>query len=403
MSRRALMFALAVPGCAALAACTTHGSSTATAQDPPRRVETMRGTIGEQADQALKSAAAEGFSGAAVIEIDGEVVLAGGYGWADREARRPFTIDTIAQIGSITKPFTAAAIADLVRRGLLDLDQPAGRYLPGASQPGASATLRQLLSHRSSMREYCGDDFERRSATELTSTCMALPLDRQLSVEDGAAYSNIGYSVLGAIVERLSGETLEHYVATKLLAPAGIREDGYGLARNQQSQLAAGYDNGARNEPISERIAPMHGDYWNLKGNGGMQLSARAMYRWHQALSCRASMDGALRQLILHPIVEPAGDLEAGGGTLVSYGYGWAFRTTPNGTPFKLAHSGSDGVFLSVYIWRPYDRVFLYVVSNIGEEAARPTTVTLRRLLGDAVQLKDQDVAGRPDPWNCAG
>jgi CubicO group peptidase (beta-lactamase class C family) len=231
---------------------------------------------------------------------------------------------------------------------------------------------------------------------------MALPLDQQLTTEDGAAYSNVGYSVLAAIVERVSGETLEHYVATRLLAPAGIREDGYGMAAAEQSLLAAGYDKGARNEPISQRIAPMRGDYWNLKGNGGMQLSARSMYRWHLALSCRAGMDSALRELILRPIVEPAGDLEAGGGTQVSYGYGWAFRTTPNGTPFKLAHGGSDGVFLANYIWRPYDRLFLYVVSNIGEDAARPTMVALRRLLGDSRQLADQDVAGRPDPWSCS-
>jgi CubicO group peptidase (beta-lactamase class C family) len=190
---------------------------------------------------------------------------------------------------------------------------------------------------------------------------------------------------------------------TQLLAPAGIREDGLGLTRSQQSRLAAGYESDVRQEPISARIVTMNGDYWKLKGNGGMQLSARAMFRWHQALTCRAGMNDALRRLVLHPIVEPAGDLEAGAGTLVSYGYGWAFRTTPDGTPFKLAHSGSDGVFLSVYIWRPYDRVFLYVVSNIGEEAARPTTVALRRLVGDSVQLGDQDVAGRRDPWDCAG
>ena len=402
MSRTASSFAIVGSACAALAGCAAPASMTARTADPPRTVETVRGTIGEQVDQALRSAAADGFSGAAIIEIDGQVAFAGGYGWADREARRPFTVDTIAQIGSITKPFTGAAIADLVRRGLLDLDQPAGHYLPGASQPGASATLRQLLSHRSGMGEYCGDDFERRSAAEIRTVCMALPLDQPMSTDAGAAYSNIGYSVLAAIVEQVSGETLEHYVATRLLTPTGIHEDGYRPARSQQSRLAAGYQIGVRNEPISDRIAAMPGDYWNLKGNGGMQLSARAMYRWHHALTCRAGMDDALRKLILHPIVEPAGDLEAGAGTLVSYGYGWAFRTTPNGTPFKLAHSGSDGVFLSVYIWRPYDRVFLYVVSNIGEDAARPTTVALRRLVGDAVQLQDQDVAGRTEPWNCA-
>lgn len=132
-----------------------------------------------------------------------------------------------------------------------------------------------------------------------------------------------------------------------------------------------------------------------------MQLSARAMYRWHQALSCRAGMNEELRALIVRPVVEPGGDLEAGRGTLVAGGHGWAFRTTPDGTPFKLAHGGSDGVFLANYIWRPYDRVFLYIVANMGEEQARPTMVALRRLLGDARQLTDEDVAGRPDPWAC--
>jgi CubicO group peptidase (beta-lactamase class C family) len=368
---------------------------------PPRTVETLRGPIAAQADQLLTGAAADGFGGAAIIEIDGELVLAGGYGWADREARRAFTIDTIAQIGSITKPFTAAAIADLERRGLVSLDQPAGRYLPGGSAPGAAVTLRDLLSHRSGMREYCGGDFDRRSAAEVRSVCMALPLDQRISPADGSAYSNVGYSVLGAIVEQVSGQSLEAYVASRILAPAGIREDGYGLGAGQRSRLAAGYDGGARKEPISQRIAAMDGDYWNLKGNGGMQMSARAMYRWHQALSCRADIDGGLRERLTHPIVEPAGDLEQGGGTLVSYGYGWAFRTTPDGTPFKLAHGGSDGVFLAVYYWRPYDRAFLYVVSNTGEEAARPTIVALRRLLGDTVQLTDGDVAGKSDPWAC--
>jgi CubicO group peptidase (beta-lactamase class C family) len=396
MSRAACLLAFAMLG------CTTPSPVNTAPSEFPRSIETVRGALGEQADQILASAAADGFSGAAIIEIGGEIVFAGGYGWADREAGQPFTIDTIAQIGSITKPFTAAAIADLVRRGLLDLDAPAGSYLIDAPEPGASVTLRQLLSHRSGMREYCGDDFDSRSAAELRSVCMALPLDQPLSSDAGAAYSNVGYSVLAAIVEQVSGETLEHYVATHLLAPVGIREDGYATAPSQHGALAAGYLHGARNEPISERLAAMNGDYWNLKGNGGMQLSPRAMYRWHQALTCRAPMDPVLRELIQHPLVEPAGDLEANRGSRVSYGYGWAFRTTPNATAFKQAHGGSDGVFLAQYVWRPYERVFLYVVGNIGEDALRPTTVALRRLVGDSVQLTDEDIAGRPDPWRCA-
>ncbi len=394
--RTTLLFALALLGCASPAAVT--GAS----NDPPRSVETVSSTIGEQADQILRTAAASGFNGAAIIEINGEVVFAGGYGWADREARRPFTVDTIAQIGSITKTFTAAALADLVRRGLVDIDQTAGHYLPGAAEPGASVTLRQLLAHRSGMSEYCGDDYDLRTAAEVRSVCMAAPLDRPMESGSGNAYSNTGYSVLGAIVEQVSGRSLESYIATRLLRPAGIDEDGHALNRGQRSRLAAGYDGGVRSAPISERIAQMHGDYWNLKGNGGMQLSTRAMYRWHLALTCRTRLDPAVRELVLRPVVEAAGDLEENRGTRVSQGFGWAFRTTPNGTPFKIAHGGSDGVFLAQYVWRPYDRVFVYVVGSNGEDAIRPTIIALRRLVGDSVQLTDEAVAGRPDPWRCA-
>jgi CubicO group peptidase (beta-lactamase class C family) len=395
--RTALLSVLALLGCA------SHAPDAATPSEPPRTVETVHGTIGEQADQILTAAAAEGFNGAAIVEINGEVVLAGGFGWADREAGRPFTVDTIAQIGSITKTFTGAAIADLVRRGLVDIDQTAGHYLPGAAEPGASVTLRQLLAHRSGMSEYCGDDFDLRSAAEVRSVCMAAPLDQPMESASGNAYSNTGYSVLGAIVEQVSGQSLESYIAARLLRPAGIDEDGHSLNRAQQSRLAAGYQGGVRSAPISERITQMHGDYWNLKGNGGMQLSARAMYRWHLALTCRAQLHPALRELILRPVVEAAGDLEENRGTRVSQGFGWAFRTTPNRTPFKIAHGGSDGVFLAQYLWRPYDRVFLYVVGSNGEDAVRPVTVALRRLIGDSVLPTDQDLAGRPDPWRCAG
>lgn len=386
----------------AMMSCAWSSSAAPPSGDPPRTVETVRGSIGEQADQILRTAAADGFGGAAIIEIDGEIVFAGSYGYADREAGIPFTIDTVAQIGSITKTFTGAAIADLVRRGLVDLDQTAGHYLVGAPEPGASVPLRKLLSHRSGMREYCGDDFDRRTASEVKSVCMALPLDQEISPEDGGAYSNVGYSVLGAIVEQVSGETLEHYVATRLLAPAGIDGDGYGRDRGKRRHLAAGYDHGVRQAPISETLAPMRGHYWNLKGNGGMQMSPRDMYRWHQTLTCRAPLDQALRKLIVRPVVEAAGDVAAGNGSLVSRGYGWAFRTTPNGTPYKLTHGGSDGVFAAQYVWLPYGRVFLYVVGNSGEDDVQSRIVALRLLVGDGVKPTDQSLAGRADPWICS-
>lgn len=102
--RTAFFSALALAGCMSSADTAPVADAT-----PPRTVEIVQGAIAEQADHILTAAAARGFSGAAMIEIDGELVFARGYGGADREARRLFAVDTIAQIGSIAKPFTAAA------------------------------------------------------------------------------------------------------------------------------------------------------------------------------------------------------------------------------------------------------------------------------------------------------
>lgn len=249
---RALLFLLAVASCS--------GAKPVMAQTPPRTIETLRGDLATQADQLLTAAGVDGFNGAVIIEIEGEIALAAGYGWADREQGMRFTIDTIAQIGSITKPFTGAAIADLERQGLVDLDEPVRRYLPRAAEPVASVTLRQLLSHRSLLRDYCGDDFDRRTREEVLSVCAAMPLEQTLDAS-AQAYSNSGYSVLAAIVEEVSGQPIETYISDRLLAPVGIREDGHARDARARARLAAGYENGARIAPISERLAAMNGDY----------------------------------------------------------------------------------------------------------------------------------------------
>jgi CubicO group peptidase (beta-lactamase class C family) len=260
------------------------------------RVETKQGAKADAVHSEILRRVKDGFSGAVIVEEDQKIVLKAGYGWANRERRIPFTPRTIAQIGSLTKQFTATAIVDLSVRGKLDLSDPLGKFFP--VPPASSAiTLEQLLTHTSGLPDACGDDFERLTRDELVGRCL-----RKLENPPGKkfAYSNLGYSVLGAVVEKVSGEPLELFLSETFLRPLAMTDTGFFFPKAVHDRLAFGY---AKNSmaPISDRLEQMDSAFWNLKGNGGMQSTAEDMERWHRALASGPVPSARVRQMLASP------------------------------------------------------------------------------------------------------
>src|SRR5215217_2009119 len=110
-----------------------------------------------QADAWLAATWPADRPGVAIIVTEhGRIVYESGRGLADVERRTPITPRTIFRLGSITKQFTASVIMQLVDEGRLSLDDPLSRFLPDYPQPGASATVRQLLNHTSGVQSYTG-------------------------------------------------------------------------------------------------------------------------------------------------------------------------------------------------------------------------------------------------------
>jgi CubicO group peptidase (beta-lactamase class C family) len=95
----------------------------------------------------------QNFNGAIVVEKDGALVLRAGYGWANLDRRIPFTTTTIAQIGSLTKQFTATVIADLWHGGRIDFQAPLSGYLDGVPPRAVRLTIEQLLTHTAGLPE----------------------------------------------------------------------------------------------------------------------------------------------------------------------------------------------------------------------------------------------------------
>ena len=195
---------------------------------------TEYGSIGAFADDLLSPAAgAAPYVGASVAIIrEGEVRHLAGYG--SKQADQSLPVDPTAtpfRLGSVTKWFTATAVAQLVDQGLVDLDQPANTYLKRFELParfGVDTTVADLLAHRTGL-----ESFDVHTFTERTYD---LPVDgdeirsflpRQIK-RPGAesVYSNFGVSTLGAIVEDVSGLTFNEFVRTRILDPLEMTNSG---------------------------------------------------------------------------------------------------------------------------------------------------------------------------------
>jgi len=309
-----------------------------------------------RAEEILSDAASKGYGGAALIERDDQVVLRRGYGLANRERNLPFTPATISQIGSLTKQFTAAAVAALVQEKRINYSDSLGRYLAGDPRL-RGITIHQLLTHTAGIERDCDRDFEKLTKSELLKRCI------EATVQPGAAhkykYSNLGYSLLGALVEQVSNQSLEAFLINRLLRPAGMVNTRYFYRGRDPGLFARGYAQGNVQPLISDRLAELDDSWWNLKGDGGMQSTLDDMYAWYRSFKDAKHITADMKREILAPQV-PA---ENG----VFYGYGWFVRVLDGGNRHVYSHTGGDGVLSAAIIWMPEDRLFFLVFSNSDE------------------------------------
>ena len=172
---------------------------------------------------------------------DGKVVKAKGYGLASLELNRPVTRETVFEIGSLTKQFTAAALLMLVEDGRVALDAPLAKYLPDTPPAWDGITVRHLLTHSSGIPDYLGveglPDLSRRG---LTHREIAKVFFEKLSLEfaPGAtwAYSNTGYLLLGNVIEAVSGQAYFDFLRGAHLRAARDARDAGEHARRRNPE-----------------------------------------------------------------------------------------------------------------------------------------------------------------------
>jgi D-alanyl-D-alanine carboxypeptidase len=171
------------------------------------------------------------FAGAVLIARDSKPVFAEAYGLADREHKTPNTLQTRFRIGSMNKMFTAVSTLQLVQAGKLALTDPIGKYLTDYPNKDVATkvTIHQLLTHTGGTGDIFGPDFDQhRLELRTLQDYVKLYGARALQFEPGSKweYSNYGFILLGAIIEKVSGQSYYDYVREHVYVPAGMTATG---------------------------------------------------------------------------------------------------------------------------------------------------------------------------------
>jgi CubicO group peptidase (beta-lactamase class C family) len=327
----------------------------------------------------LDAAAALGFTGAVLVARAGEILLERGYGERVPGTGEPVGADTVFTTGSITKQFTAAAVLELEEQGRLSVEDPIAKHLDGVPAAKRAITIHHLLTHQAGLPDALGDDFEPIGREPFVARALAAPL--LFEPGSGYAYSNVGYSLAAAIVERVSGEDYERFLRRHLFEPAGMLDTGYALPGWPSRRLAHAADRDGRDwGTVLERALADSGPGWNLLGNGGVHSTVGDVLRWHRALAGERILSAASKAKLY------AKHVDEGGGTW--YGYGWSIEPTPWGE--MLTHNGGNPFFFADLLRFPDDDVVVYYTTSSRDRRMRRLARPLARIVftGEVPQLE---------------
>jgi CubicO group peptidase (beta-lactamase class C family) len=309
--------------------------------------------------------AEQNLPGLAIAVVDERgVVWSEGFGFADYDHRTPITPDTIFSVQSTSKTFTATAVMLAVQDGLLDLDVPITTYLPDFTvhsifeeHPERKITLRMLLSHTAGFTHEAplGNNFDLEPVSfeehvrTISDTWLRFP------VGTGYAYSNLGISLAGYILQTVSGQSFASYVEEKLLHPLGMVNSSFDMDQIRiNPNRAIGHSEPLPRVPLEIPIVP----------EGGLYASANDMAKFIQFQLNRGSVNG---ESVLNPVLldEMYTVPAPAQGSREGYGLGVARTGWYKGRNAVLfSHGGGGFGFLSDLWWLPELKIGITVLTN---------------------------------------
>ena len=308
------------------------------------------------ARQAAEAALTAGVPAVQIAVSDGgRIIYSGAFGMSDRESATAATPRSVLQVGSITKPFTAAAILRLAERGALTLDDRIEKFVPEYNPRGATITLRHLLTHTSGLTAPPPNQY-----SPLTREQFIKRIDGQpLAFTPGSkySYSNDGYRMLGYAIESITGMTFAEFVQSEFALPLGLIDTGVC---------------GTSGLPLPEGYGAFQGTWTRIQAvdmsvpfaAGALCSTASDLVRWSHLLATGRVILPASYATMTTPA-------RLSDNTLTPYGLG-VFLGKQLGRP-AVSHTGGIPGFLSSLVYFSDEEMAVAVIINANPAPAGVT------------------------------
>ena len=301
-----------------------------------------------------------------IVTHDGATVFRKAYGMADTGSKQAMDAAMTLRLGSITKQFTATAILMLAEEGKLALSDEITRFLPDYPTQGKKITIEHLLTHTSGIQSYTGkpgyiktmaQDF---TVDQMIDTFKNDPME--FAPGERFHYNNSGYFLLGAIIEKVSGQSYAKFVEQRIFIPLAMTNTAYEGHERIKGPRAAGYSKGDTSF-VPARPLSMTQPY----AAGSLVSSVDDLARWDAAIAEGKLLKAASWKKAFTPYTLT-------NGKSTGYGYGWEIGRLNGAT--KIAHGGGINGFATYALRLPEKKVFVAVLSN--SESANPEMIATK-------------------------
>jgi CubicO group peptidase (beta-lactamase class C family) len=327
---------------------------------------------------------------ALAVVRDGRVIKESGYGLASVELDVPVSSSTVFEIGSISKQITATAVMMLVEAGKLSVDDPISKYIAESPANWRGVSVRHLLTHTSGIKNYNGlPGFELREhlkRAELVKRIGAYP--QSFAPGEAHSYGNINYSLLGHVIEQVSGQSYWRFISERIFKPLGMTatrdRDPHDVIKNR----AQGY------EWQDGQLVGRDYDLTDVFSAGAIVSTVQDLEKWEAGFRTGQ----LLKPSSIEQMWTPA---RLNSGVTYPYGFGWRIETL-RGHPVR-GHGGQTSGFSASIALYPEDRTTVIVLCNIGTGGvASHIGQAIAKLHVPALSLSTLDIKRDEEPQTTA-
>ena len=297
-------------------------------------------------------------------------------GKSDLENNVPVSTSSLYRIASISKPITAVAILQLWEQGLISLDTDARAYLPNFPVKKYKFTIRELLNHTSGIRNYKEGEFDSKKFYATIDDALKLLAYDSLMYEPGTkyAYTTLGYTLLAAIIEKVSKTSFENYLKNNVFIPAGMQSTMVDKQREIIPNRVKGYEKNAERDIVNAPLADL-----SIKvAGGGILSTANDLLLFSKAL-----LDNKLlKQSTLELMIRKS---KLKSGKDIDYGLGFSL-TFNNDSLIYFSHNGAGTGFSSMLVINPKLKIASVHLINIRDRnLGEPAKDILEMFLSDSI------------------